>query len=53
VHGKPLARLGGHTGISDQLAWSLDGSRLASVTRDGTLLIWDLASILAGAGDVK
>jgi len=44
--GKPLAKLGGHTDISDQLAWSLDGNCLASVARDGTLLIWDLASIL-------
>jgi len=44
----PLAKLGGHTDISDQLAWSLDGTRLASVARDGTLLIWDLSAFTLG-----
>ena len=41
---QPLAKLGGHTDISDQLAWSPDGTRLASVARDGTLQIWDLSA---------
>ncbi len=26
----------------DHLAWSPDGSQLASLARDGTLQIWDL-----------
>lgn len=42
ANGKPLARLAGHTDISDSLAWSPEGDRLASVARDGTLLIWDI-----------
>lgn len=45
VQGIPLARLQGHTDVSDQIAWSLDSSRLASVARDGTLQIWNLSSV--------
>jgi len=41
---QPLAKLGGHTEISDQLAWSPAGNRLASVARYGTLQIWDLSA---------
>ncbi len=45
---QPLAKLGGHTDISDQLAWSPAGNRLASVARDGTLQIWDLSAFTSG-----
>ena len=44
VNDTPLARLLGHRDISDQLAWSPDSNRLASVARDGTLQIWDLSA---------
>ena len=32
----PVARLEGHRSMVDHLAWSPDGSQLASLARDGT-----------------
>jgi WD40 repeat protein len=46
----PVAKLGGHADLSDQLAWSPDGRRLASVARDGKLLVWDLAGVQVREG---
>ena len=36
--------LSGHSGPVTDMAFSLDGSRLASIGTDNTLMIWDLAS---------
>jgi WD40 repeat protein len=34
-------RFTGHTDVVNQVAWSLDGSRLASASDDGTTIVWD------------
>ena len=42
--GRQLLELGGHRGSVHELAVSSDGSELASVSTDGSLIIWDCAS---------
>jgi WD40 repeat protein/serine/threonine protein kinase len=42
--GKLLATLRGHAAAAAGLAWSPNGKRLASASRDGSLKIWDTAS---------
>ncbi len=42
--GKQLLTLVGHTDLIKSLAFSMDGTRLASAGFDGTVIIWDLAS---------
>ena len=42
--GEQLRTLSGHTGAVDQVTWSPDFKRLASVGRDGTARIWDAAT---------
>ncbi len=43
--GQELARFTGHTGNVNGLAWSPDGSRLASASADGTIIIWDVPDV--------
>jgi WD40 repeat protein len=44
--GKELGRAEGHEGPIHCLAPSVDGKRLASGSRDATLLVWDVAALL-------
>src|SRR5581483_6485635 len=44
----------GHTNRVTSLAWSPDGTRIASASKDGTIQIWDAASgghVLTDTGD--
>ncbi len=40
-----VARLQGHTDDADRISFSPDGKYLASASRDGTVLIWDLTGL--------
>src|SRR5712692_9569101 len=42
--GQLVQQLTGHTGVVESVAWSADGSMLASASRDTTLRIWDAQS---------
>jgi WD40 repeat protein len=42
--GRPLARLQGHTGFVDALAFTKDGRRLISASGDQTIRLWDTAT---------
>lgn len=42
--GQPLRVLRGHTGIVTSVAFSPDGGRLASVSSDGSIRVWEVAS---------
>ncbi len=42
--GRELARLRGHTGPIVALAFTPDGGRIASTSRDGTVKVWDAAT---------
>jgi WD40 repeat protein len=42
VTGKERAHFDGHQGIINALAFTADGNRLASASRDMTILVWDL-----------
>src|SRR5262249_12691652 len=42
VTGKERARFAGHQGMINSLAFAPDGNRLASASRDMTILVWDL-----------
>ncbi|HOU12830.1 MAG TPA: BTAD domain-containing putative transcriptional regulator [Anaerolineae bacterium] len=44
TYGKALFTLAGHTDAIYHLAWSPDGARLASVSQDGRVKIWDAAA---------
>jgi RNA polymerase sigma factor (sigma-70 family) len=50
--GKELKRLEGHEGWIDYLAFSPDGTRLASGSRDTTALVWDVAGVLLAQAKV-
>ena len=41
VTGQPVATLAGHTGAVHDIAFSADGTRLATAGGDGTIRIWD------------
>lgn len=43
--GRPIAVLRGHEGAVSDLAFSPDGTRLVSVSNDGTGLVWDVAAL--------
>jgi WD40 repeat protein len=45
--GTPLATCTGHRGVTTTLAFSPDGGTLVSAGFDGTLLVWDVATLLA------
>jgi WD40 repeat protein len=45
-----LDRLAGHRGALESLTFSQDGKYLASTSRDGTALIWDVAKASNGNG---
>jgi hypothetical protein len=51
--GKELKRLEGHEGSVDRLAFSPDGSRLASGSRDTTALVWDAAAAVPAREKVQ
>ena len=42
--GRPVRRLRGHTGDVLQVSFSDDGSLLAATSRDGRVLVWDVAT---------
>jgi RNA polymerase sigma factor (sigma-70 family) len=42
--GKLWGRLGGHRGPIESLAWSRDGTRLATGSTDTTVLLWDMSN---------
>lgn len=41
--GKELHRFSGHTGAVYRLAWSADGTRLLSGSRDASAVVWDVS----------
>ena len=49
VHnGQALHLIPGHTKVVRTLTFSPDGNTLASVSKDGTVLLWDLIAIQVG-----
>src|SRR5258707_14924866 len=44
VSGPGRTVLKGHTDIVNSVAWSPDGTRLASGSRDKTIIVWNVAS---------
>ncbi|HWT79087.1 MAG TPA: hypothetical protein VN648_09835, partial [Candidatus Methylomirabilis sp.] len=42
--GKLVRNLKGHSGNVNSLAWNPDGTRLASISEDTTLRIWDVGT---------
>jgi WD40 repeat protein len=48
--GRRLAELGGHQEMVCALAFSADGSRLASSAEDKIICLWDVDALLAGGG---
>jgi WD40 repeat protein len=41
VAGRELLALGGHQNSVNSIAWSRDGSRLATASQDGTARVWE------------
>jgi WD40 repeat protein len=48
--GRLLLRLEGHRGPVDAFAFSPDGRRLATLSQDGTALVWDMEEVLHRVG---
>ncbi len=53
ARGTPRASFDGHRGRVSAVAFSPDGATLVSAAFDGTLLVWDVATLLARSSEVR